>query len=126
MVIKHNTNGCCIFAQITFINITCGLIFFPGFNTTTNVVVLAATNRIDILDSALLRPGRFDRQIFVPAPDIKGRSSIFKVHLGPLKTEVNKDELSRKMAALTPGFTGFKSFQFVTLFCLLDVLVSKS
>lgn len=44
-----------------------------GFNTTTNVVVLAATNRVDILDQALLRPGRFDRQIFVPAPDIKGR-----------------------------------------------------
>ncbi|CAN8001646.1 unnamed protein product [Ixodes pacificus] len=47
--------------------------FFSGFNTTTNVVVLAATNRVDILDQALLRPGRFDRQIFVPAPDIKGR-----------------------------------------------------
>ena len=43
-----------------------------GFNTTTNVVVLAATNRLDILDSALLRPGRFDRQIYVPKPDIKG------------------------------------------------------
>lgn len=42
-----------------------------GFNTTTNVVILAATNRVDILDKALLRPGRFDRQIFVPAPDIK-------------------------------------------------------
>lgn len=77
-----------------------------GFNTTTNVVVLAATNRVDILDKALLRPGRFDRQIFVPAPDIKGRASIFKVHLGPLKTDLDKLALSRKMAALTPGFTG--------------------
>lgn len=77
-----------------------------GFNTTINVVVLAATNRVDILDKALLRPGRFDRQIFVPAPDIKGRASIFKVHLGPLKTDLDKLELSRKMAALTPGFTG--------------------
>lgn len=77
-----------------------------GFNTTTNVVVLAATNRVDILDSALLRPGRFDRQIFVPAPDIKGRASIFKVHLSPLKTPLDKNDLSRKMAALTPGFTG--------------------
>jgi ATP-dependent Zn protease len=47
-----------------------------GFNTTTNVVVLAATNRLDILDNALLRPGRFDRQIYVPAPDIKGISSL--------------------------------------------------
>lgn len=82
------------------------LVEMDGFNTTSNVVVLAATNRVDILDKALLRPGRFDRQIFVPPPDIKGRASIFKVHLFPLKTQLNKDELSRKMAALTPGFTG--------------------
>nr|NVI71815.1 putative AFG3-like protein 2 [Cucujiformia] len=82
------------------------LVEMDGFNTTTNVVVLAATNRIDILDKALLRPGRFDRQIFVPAPDIKGRASIFKVHLGPLKTNLNKNDLARKMAAHTPGFTG--------------------
>lgn len=82
------------------------LVEMDGFNTTTNVVVLAATNRVDILDKALLRPGRFDRQIFVPAPDIKGRASIFKVHLGPLKTDLDKTDLARKMAALTPGFTG--------------------
>ncbi|XP_045464467.1 AFG3-like protein 2 [Harmonia axyridis] len=82
------------------------LVEMDGFNTTTNVVVLAATNRVDILDKALLRPGRFDRQIFVPAPDIKGRASIFKVHLEPLKTNLNKNDLARKMAALTPGFTG--------------------
>ncbi|PNF15812.1 AFG3-like protein 2 [Cryptotermes secundus] len=82
------------------------LVEMDGFNTTTNVVVLAATNRVDILDKALLRPGRFDRQIFVPAPDIKGRASIFKVHLQPLKTNLDKIDLARKMAALTPGFTG--------------------
>ncbi|XP_068966257.1 mitochondrial inner membrane m-AAA protease component AFG3L2 [Bombus flavifrons] len=82
------------------------LVEMDGFNTTTNVVVLAATNRIDILDKALLRPGRFDRQIFVPAPDIKGRASIFKVHLKPLKITMDKDQLARKMASLTPGFTG--------------------
>ncbi|CAG9763310.1 unnamed protein product [Ceutorhynchus assimilis] len=82
------------------------LVEMDGFNTTTNVVVLAATNRIDILDKALLRPGRFDRQIFVPAPDIKGRASIFKVHLAHLKTNLDKLDLARKMAALTPGFTG--------------------
>ncbi|KAL3283766.1 hypothetical protein HHI36_017936 [Cryptolaemus montrouzieri] len=82
------------------------LVEMDGFNTTTNVVVLAATNRVDILDKALMRPGRFDRQIFVPAPDIKGRASIFKVHLEPLKTDLNKNDLARKMAALTPGFTG--------------------
>ncbi|XP_043201292.1 AFG3-like protein 2 [Amphibalanus amphitrite] len=82
------------------------LVEMDGFNTTTNVVVLAATNRVDILDSALMRPGRFDRQIYVPAPDIKGRASIFKVHLKELKTDIDKEELARKMAALTPGFTG--------------------
>merc|ERR1719433_2575855 len=83
------------------------LVEMDGFNSQqSNVIVLAATNRMDILDSALLRPGRFDRQIYVSAPDIKGRSSIFKVHLGNLKTEVDKADLSKKMAALTPGFTG--------------------
>merc|ERR1719213_826177 len=83
------------------------LVEMDGFNTGQNhIIVLGATNRMDILDSALLRPGRFDRQIYVPAPDIKGRSSIFKVHLGSLKTELDKEDLSKKMAALTPGFTG--------------------
>eukprot|EP00092_Neocalanus_flemingeri_P090677 GFUD01114852.1.p1 GENE.GFUD01114852.1~~GFUD01114852.1.p1 ORF type:complete len:503 (+),score=205.85 GFUD01114852.1:2-1510(+) len=83
------------------------LVEMDGFNTgSTNVIVLAATNRVDILDQALMRPGRFDRQVYVPAPDIKGRSSIFQVHLGNLKTEVDKVPLAKKMAALTPGFTG--------------------
>ncbi|XP_033119601.1 AFG3-like protein 2 [Anneissia japonica] len=82
------------------------LVELDGFNTTTNVVVLAGTNRPDILDPALLRPGRFDRQIYIGAPDIKGRASIFKVHLKPLKTNVDKNTSSQKLAALTPGFTG--------------------
>ncbi|CAB4055929.1 AFG3 [Lepeophtheirus salmonis] len=87
------------------------LVEMDGFNTgTTNVIVLAATNRIDVLDNALLRPGRFDRQIYVGAPDIKGRASIFKVHLEPLKIiedeQFTKVKLARKLAALTPGFTG--------------------
>lgn len=80
--------------------------FTQGFSSASNVVVLAATNRPDILDKALMRPGRFDRQIYVSAPDIKGRASIFKVHLKPLKTAVEKMDLARKMASLTPGFTG--------------------
>ncbi|KAM3842037.1 mitochondrial inner membrane m-AAA protease component AFG3L2 isoform 1-T1 [Vipera latastei] len=84
------------------------LVEMDGFNTATNVVVLAGTNRPDILDPALLRPGRFDRQIFIGPPDIKGRASIFKVHLRPLKldTTLNKDNLARKLASLTPGFSG--------------------
>ncbi|XP_026005386.1 mitochondrial inner membrane m-AAA protease component AFG3L2 isoform X2 [Astatotilapia calliptera] len=84
------------------------LVEMDGFNTATNVVVLAGTNRPDILDPALMRPGRFDRQIYIGPPDIKGRASIFKVHLRPLKLEpdMDKDSLARKMAALTPGFSG--------------------
>ncbi|KAM4801584.1 mitochondrial inner membrane m-AAA protease component AFG3L1-like isoform X3 [Urocitellus parryii] len=84
------------------------LVEMDGFNSTTNVVVLAGTNRPDILDPALMRPGRFDRQIYLGPPDIKGRSSIFKVHLRPLKLDesLRNDALARKLAALTPGFTG--------------------
>ncbi|XP_042353617.1 AFG3-like protein 2 isoform X2 [Plectropomus leopardus] len=84
------------------------LVEMDGFNTATNVVVLAGTNRPDILDPALMRPGRFDRQIYIGPPDIKGRASIFKVHLRPLKLdgELDKDALAKKMAALTPGFSG--------------------
>ncbi|EPB67289.1 ATP-dependent metallopeptidase HflB, partial [Ancylostoma ceylanicum] len=83
------------------------LVEMDGFSTEeSSVIVVAATNRVDILDSALLRPGRFDRQIYVPVPDIKGRASIFRVHLGPLKTSLDKVQLSRKLAAHTPGFSG--------------------
>ncbi|KAJ8248958.1 hypothetical protein GJAV_G00229630 [Gymnothorax javanicus] len=84
------------------------LVEMDGFNTSTNVVVLAGTNRPDILDPALMRPGRFDRQIYIGPPDIKGRASIFKVHLRPLKlaASVDGDGLARRLAALTPGFTG--------------------
>ncbi|TKR95078.1 hypothetical protein L596_009294 [Steinernema carpocapsae] len=83
------------------------LVEMDGFSTDeSSVIVMAATNRVDILDKALLRPGRFDRQIYVPVPDIKGRASIFRVHLGPLKTTLDKTELSRKLSAHTPGFSG--------------------
>ncbi|XP_063045062.1 AFG3-like protein 1 isoform X2 [Engraulis encrasicolus] len=84
------------------------LVEMDGFKPSTNVVVLAGTNRVDVLDPALMRPGRFDRQIYIGAPDIKGRASIFKVHLRPLRLDlsIDPDDLSRKLAALTPGFTG--------------------
>ncbi|XP_069491656.1 mitochondrial inner membrane m-AAA protease component AFG3L1-like [Ambystoma mexicanum] len=84
------------------------LVEMDGFNTSTNVVVLAGTNRPDILDPALMRPGRFDRQIFIGPPDIKGRASIFKVHLKPIKldADIDNNALARKLAARTPGFTG--------------------
>ncbi|XP_058243645.1 AFG3-like protein 1 [Hemibagrus wyckioides] len=84
------------------------LVEMDGFNSSINVVVLAATNRVDVLDPALLRPGRFDRHIYIGPPDIKGRASIFKVHMRPLKLDssLTSDNLARKLAALTPGFTG--------------------
>jgi AFG3 family protein len=77
-----------------------------GMTSTVNVVVLAGTNRPDILDQALLRPGRFDRQITIDLPDIKGRRDIFNVHLKPLMLKPSKDEIAKKMATLTPGFSG--------------------
>lgn len=82
------------------------LVEMDGFSAQSNVIVMAATNRVDVLDPALLRPGRFDRQIYVGLPDIKGRASVFNVHLEGLKTNLDKNEVSRKLAALTPGFSG--------------------
>lgn len=76
-----------------------------GFGTDSGVIIMAATNRAEILDSALLRPGRFDRQISVDRPDIVGREHIFKVHLTPL-TKLNPDVDAHKLAAQTPGFAG--------------------
>jgi AFG3 family protein len=75
-----------------------------GFATDSGVIILAATNRPDVLDSALLRPGRFDRQISIDKPDIVGREAIFKVHLKPIKLDPSVD--IKKLAAQTPGFAG--------------------
>merc|ERR1719225_2480279 len=77
-----------------------------GFKTGASVIVLGATNRLDILDPALLRPGRFDRHIEVTLPDIKGRAKIFTVHLSGIKIESNATELAKHLAALTHGFSG--------------------
>ncbi|KAK9768748.1 AAA ATPase afg3 [Basidiobolus ranarum] len=82
------------------------LVEMDGFNSHEHVVVLAGTNRPDVLDPALMRPGRFDRHISIDRPDIQGRSAIFKVHLKPIKTTVDLEKLANKMAALTPGFSG--------------------
>ncbi len=75
-----------------------------GFGTNSNVIVLAATNRADVLDKALLRAGRFDRQIFVDLPDIRERKEIFEVHLAPLKKVEGLD--TDFLAKQTPGFSG--------------------
>lgn len=84
------------------------LVELDGFNSNDHVVVLAGTNRPDVLDPALLRPGRFDRHVVIDKPDIKGRAEIFKVHLKPLKVASNLDinVLAHKLASFTPGFAG--------------------
>lgn len=75
-----------------------------GFGSNSGVIILAATNRADVLDRALLRPGRFDRQIYVELPDLNGRQEIFKVHLKPVKTDASVD--IEFLARQTPGFSG--------------------
>ena len=80
------------------------LVEMDGFGTDKGVIILAATNRPDVLDPALLRPGRFDRQISIDKPDLNGREQIFKVHLKPVK--VSKDVDAYKLALQTPGFAG--------------------
>ena len=80
------------------------LVEMDGFGTDVGIIVLAATNRPDVLDNALLRPGRFDRQISIDKPDLKGREEIFKVHLKPIKISEKLD--IHKLAEQTPGFAG--------------------
>jgi len=80
------------------------LVEMDGFGGDTGIIILAATNRPDVLDAALLRPGRFDRQISIDRPDVKGREEIFKVHLGPIKVSESLDV--HKLAEQTPGFAG--------------------
>jgi len=84
------------------------LVEMDGFVSTGNIVVMAGTNRPDVLDAALLRPGRFDRQIQVDPPDIKGRVEILQVYLPKVKYEegLELEEVAQRLAALTPGFTG--------------------
>lgn len=80
------------------------LVEMDGFAGDKGVIIMAATNRPDVLDSALMRPGRFDRQISIDRPDLKGREQIFKVHLKPIKVSDNID--AKKLASQTPGFAG--------------------
>ena len=80
------------------------LVEMDGFGTDIGIIILAATNRPDVLDNALLRPGRFDRQISIDRPDLVGREAIFKVHLVPIKISQTLD--IHKLAEQTPGFAG--------------------
>ena len=80
------------------------LVEMDGFDTNTNVIIIAATNRPDVLDPALVRPGRFDRQVVLDAPDVRGRTAVLKVHVKgkPLEEDVNLEVIARQ----TPGFSG--------------------
>jgi cell division protease FtsH len=80
------------------------LVEMDGFDTNDQVIVVASTNRVDVLDPALTRPGRFDRQVYVPLPDVKGRLDILKVHSRKVKLGPNVDLL--RLAKATPGFSG--------------------
>jgi cell division protease FtsH len=80
------------------------LVEMDGFGTDSGIIILAATNRPDVLDSALMRPGRFDRQVSIDKPDLIGREQIFKVHLKPVKVAEGVD--AKKLSAQTPGFAG--------------------
>ena len=86
------------------------LVEMDGFGTQEHIVVLAGTNRPDVLDPALMRPGRFDRHIAIDLPDVSGRKGIYLVHLGPLRLheDLSRDisSFAQKLAVLTPGFSG--------------------
>ncbi len=100
------------------------LVEMDGFNTDTNVIIVAATNRVDILDPALLRPGRFDRRVAVDAPDVNGREAILKVHTRgkPLRTDVDLNVIARQ----TPGFTGADIENLVNEAAILTARLSKT
>lgn len=100
------------------------LVEMDGFEGTEGVIILAATNRPDVLDPALLRPGRFDRQVIVPSPDVKGRLEILKVHTKkiPLDENVNLEVIARG----TPGFSGADLANLVNEAALLAARKSKS
>ena len=100
------------------------LVEMDGFEANQGVIIIAATNRPDVLDPALLRPGRFDRQVVVPQPDVKGRLEILKVHTKniPLDEHVNLDEIARG----TPGFSGADLENLVNESALLAARKGKS
>src|SRR5512137_2375941 len=100
------------------------LVEMDGFETNEGVILIAATNRPDVLDPALLRPGRFDRQVVVPRPDVKGREEILKVHTR--KTPLSENVTLSVIARGTPGFTGADLENLVNEAALLAARRSKS
>ncbi|MDH3329197.1 MAG: ATP-dependent zinc metalloprotease FtsH [Desulfobulbaceae bacterium] len=100
------------------------LVEMDGFEANDHVIVIAATNRQDILDSALLRPGRFDRQVMVPLPDVAGREQILRVHAQKIKTEMDVDW--NVIAKGTPGFSGAQLANMVNEAALLTTRTGKT
>jgi cell division protease FtsH len=82
------------------------LVEMDGFETNSGVIVIAATNRPDVLDPALLRPGRFDRRVVIPAPDINGREEILNIHITKMNVPLSPDVDIKKISRSTPGFSG--------------------
>jgi cell division protease FtsH len=99
------------------------LVEMDGFDTDTGVIIIAATNRPDVLDSALLRPGRFDRQIAISLPDMKGREAILKVHVRKVKLHKSVD--LKKLAKITPMFSGADLEAIINEAALLAVMKKK-
>ena len=94
-----------------------------GFDKTSGIVVLAATNRADILDSALTRPGRFDRKVIVTLPDQQGRKDIFNIHL---KNKKYKNIDLEQFSELTSGFSGADIFNLVNEAAILSIRYNKT
>ena len=101
------------------------LVEMDGFETSDQVIVIAATNRADVLDPALVRPGRFDRQVFVPLPDVKGRFEILRVHAKRIKLQPPVDSKLQRLARATPMFSGADLAAIINESALLATLASK-
>lgn len=101
------------------------LVEMDGFETNDQVIVIAATNRADVLDPALVRPGRFDRQVYVPLPDVKGRFEILKVHAKRVKIEKPIEPKLQKLARATPLFSGADLAAIINESALLATLTGK-
>jgi cell division protease FtsH len=96
-----------------------------GFESNDQVIVIAATNRADVLDPALVRPGRFDRQVYVPLPDVKGRFEILRVHARKVKMQTPVDTKLQRLARATPMFSGADLAAIINESALLATLAGK-
>ena len=101
------------------------LVEMDGFDSNDQVIVIAATNRSDVLDPALVRPGRFDRQVFVPLPDVKGRYEILKVHAKKVKMQPPVEQKLQRLAKATPMFSGADLAAIINEAALLATLAGK-